>query len=628
MKDFILVYDQDLEQDQLDRFLEKLEVKPDQVVTFQTYDLGSNTSDDNLLLWLSDAQAAELLAAYDESSPSLAFLPHPELKVLSQSLQVPSSKEQAFKGFQDSSQSEVIDFMTVDGKISLNSVVVGESLSILYGSLVPGFFAQLKQRFRRFFNLFRNVKLRIYQVTLGEGSEAKQLEFAAMGILAVAHCESNMIFKRLIKSTGADDGLIHILFFSPKSLFSIIRFGLQNLIFPVKGGIMPDFVSYAGRGSVKIASRDDFDFSVDGKVGKTDSLDLQIFPRKIRVFSNFEPKDSDVKNPSEIHLDMLPTGKLSEELTRKNLPWFRHATTDEFRDLFKILRENSQVNSNFLVLMSLSTLIATFGLFGNSAPVVIGAMILAPMMGPIISLAMGALRQDEFLIKNSLITIFWGVTLGLAFALIITWITPLQTLNSEIVARIRPNLLDLGIAIASGVAGAFAYSREEVSKTLAGVAISVALVPPLAVAGIGLGWGDWNVFWGSLLLLGTNLAGIVMAAVITFLTLGFSPFRLAKKGLFVSLLILLVITTPLVFSFNKMVQENRFIQQLSGKNIPHGLLREIKVIELNPLRLSVTILSDRELKDDDFKQIQAEIEEIIDQPAYLELNLGIKVPVK
>jgi uncharacterized membrane protein len=209
-------------------------------------------------------------------------------------------------------------------------------------------------------------------------------------------------------------------------------------------------------------------------------------------------------------------------------------------------------------------------------------------------------------------------------------ITPLEVLNDQILARIRPNLLDLGIAVASGVAGAYAYSKEEINKTLAGVAISVALVPPLAVAGIGIGWMDWSVFSGAMLLLGTNLAGIVMSAAITFLVLGFSPFRLARRGLLISLGILIVIALPLGLSFNKMVNENLIIQDLAGQEIPHGLLREVKVVQMNPLRLSVTILSETVLTENDFEEIKSEIEEKIQQPIQLEMTLGISLgePIK
>ena len=207
----------------------------------------------------------------------------------------------------------------------------------------------------------------------------------------------------------------------------------------------------------------------------------------------------------------------------------------------------------------------------------------------------------------------------------ISLITPLEVLNDQILARIRPNLLDLGIAIASGIAGAYAYSKEEISKTLAGVAISVALVPPLAVAGIGIGWMDKEVFGGAMLLLGTNLAGITMAAALTFLLLGFSPFRLAKRGLLISLGILAAIALPLGLSFNKMVNETSIIQDLSGKEIPHGLLREVKVVQMEPLKLSVTILSENALDANDFKEIKAEIEEKIGRTASIELTLGVQL---
>jgi hypothetical protein len=145
------------------------------------------------------------------------------------------------------------------------------------------------------------------------------------------------------------------------------------------------------------------------------------------------------------------------------------------------------------------------------------------------------------------------------------------------------------------------------------------------VAGIGLGWGDWNIFWGASLLLGTNLAGIVMAAAVTFLILGLSPFRLAKKGILITILMSVLVTAPLALSFRDMVKENRLIQDLSGKEIPHGLLRKVDVVGLNPLRLSVTILSDKELHQDDFQAIKKEIEAKIKQPIELELTLGVRV---
>jgi uncharacterized hydrophobic protein (TIGR00271 family) len=269
-------------------------------------------------------------------------------------------------------------------------------------------------------------------------------------------------------------------------------------------------------------------------------------------------------------------------------------------------------------------MLATFGLFANSSPVVIGAMILAPLMAPIISLSMGVLRQNKKLIINSFKTVAIGLILSFFCAVIITLITPLYHVNSEITARIRPNLLDLGIAVVSGIAGAYAHAREEVAKTLAGVAIAVALVPPLAVSGIGLGWGDANIFTGAFLLLMTNLAGIILAAAVTFLFLGFSPFRLAQKGLVVSFILVILVSLPLALGFNRMVRENRIINRLSDLEIEGVVLRDINILGMKPLYLSVKVISETPLEDEDLDVLKAKLEERLNEKVELEITMGVK----
>lgn len=145
-------------------------------------------------------------------------------------------------------------------------------------------------------------------------------------------------------------------------------------------------------------------------------------------------------------------------------------------------------------MMILSTLITAFGLYADSAPVIIGAMILAPLISPIVSFSMGLIRYDSNLLKVSFKTILIGTFASLLFASFVSIIIPLKVVTSEISARLTPTLLDLGIAVASGVAAAFAHAKEGIAKSLAGVAIAVALVPPLVVAGVGIGWMDWDVF--------------------------------------------------------------------------------------------------------------------------------------
>lgn len=627
MKSYWLVFDPSIPEDERERFFEKLDPQPKEKISWNNFDLENYSKEDHLLLWLSDEQCQIILGKLkDKGNPNLALLPHPELKLFAKALGIAASKEKAFNWFLEQEKIQAFDLLSVNGETCISSLVIGESLSILFDPQESDFFSSFGKRFSRFLKLFRKVKLETFNIKLKNGEEEKVLKVAAMGILATGHNESSLVFKRLIEDSGLNDGLLQVLILAPKSLFSIIQFGLQNLFFPIKGGRIPDFVSYVSTESLEVSCEKEFTYALDGKEAKAEKLELKVSEKEVNILAGFEQTKESESKRKEINLGKLPTGKLREALTRGYLPWVRHATTEEFKELFTLLKQNSQTTSSFLVLMALSTLIATFGLFANSGPVVIGAMILAPLMGPIISLAMGALRQDGILIKSSLITLFWGILLGLVFAVAITWITPLKTMNSEILARIRPNLLDLGIAVASGVAGAYAHSKEEIAKTLAGVAISVALVPPLAVSGIGLGWGEWNVFWGAALLLGTNLAGIVLAAALTFLVLGFSPFQLAKKGIFISLGLMFLVTAPLFLSFREMVRENQLIQRLSGSHIPHGTLREVKIRNLSPLRISVTILSDKELHQEDFVQIKNEIEEVLDQPIELELTLGVMLP--
>ena len=136
-----------------------------------------------------------------------------------------------------------------------NSLVIGTSMSILYSGTTSGFFASIKQRFSHLVKLFRRVKLKPYTITyLDNDKEEKTIETAAMGILAVAHCESNFVFRRIIAESGLDDGRIHILVLAPKSLFALIQFGLQNLFFPTHGSTLPSFVGYMSSSEEKITA--------------------------------------------------------------------------------------------------------------------------------------------------------------------------------------------------------------------------------------------------------------------------------------------------------------------------------------------------------------------------------------
>ena len=199
------------------------------------------------------------------------------------------------------------------------------------------------------------------------------------------------------------------------------------------------------------------------------------------------------------------------------------------RDRAEIFTEAAGAGTNaglaYWIVLVLAGAIAALGLALNSAAVVIGAMLIAPLLSPVVglglSLAIGdgrlAIETAVIVLVSTLAVIMTGALLALALPV------PFQTITAEIAARTRPTTLDLVIAVCSGLAGAAVTvaRRSRLSGAVPGVAVSVALVPPLAVTGYGIGTGwNWAIIRGSLLLYGANLAGIVMSAMVVFLLAG------------------------------------------------------------------------------------------------------------
>ncbi|MDX5297835.1 MAG: TIGR00341 family protein, partial [Gammaproteobacteria bacterium] len=347
------------------------------------------------------------------------------------------------------------------------------------------------------------------------------------------------------------DGMMHALVLAPRSVMEFLRFLLASVFLPAKSASrLPPFVGHIKTDALTVSSTKPIEYSLDGVVGNEAQLALRVEPRVLSLLPGRHLNTGGGSSNKESYkTQALPVEEARNALVSYPMPWIHHAATEEFKELFLTLRENARASEAFLTLMVLSTLLATVGLFASSAPVIIGAMILAPLMSPIVSLAMGVLRQDERLLSESFRTLCVGIGLALLFAILLTWLTPLQSINSEIGARLKPTLLDLAVAVISGIAGAYAHARAEVARSLAGVAIAVALVPPLAVTGMGIGWLDWSVFSGALLLFLTNLAGIVLAAALTFLWLGYSPFNRARRGLLLSLILVGAVSVPLALGF-------------------------------------------------------------------------------
>ncbi len=295
---------------------------------------------------------------------------------------------------------------------------------------------------------------------------------------------------------------------------------------------------------------------------------------------------------------------------------------------------------NFYLLLALATAIATFGLLTNSAATIIGAMIIAPLMNPITSLAYALVVLSPRLLERSIFTLLTGVILVIVIAYWTTELLGLTTVGSEILGRTTPNSLDLGVALAAGAAAAFAHTRRSIASALPGVAISVALVPPLSVVGIGLCLGslgtqiaasqgvETGIAAGSFILFITNLAGIVFSGSLVFLLPGYGSLKKAALGLIVSLLGLSILLQPLGFSLRELYVKSiamRTIFELR-QNQPQlfpgtGKFRSIKprYREDNLLHLELTI----EVPLKDATNIQERID-IVSQ----EMTKALKQPVK
>ena len=180
----------------------------------------------------------------------------------------------------------------------------------------------------------------------------------------------------------------------------------------------------------------------------------------------------------------------------------------------------------FAVLLFLSTAIATYGVVGDSVATVIGAMIIAPLMRPIMAttagLVMGDLKRagrSLGMVIISVIGVVWVAWLLAELSIVTVPAISIQS-NSQIASRISPRMIDLYAAIWSGAAAAFAMSRKDVSDALPGAAIAIALVPPLCVVGIGMAVGEWSAAGGALLLFLTNFLSILLAGGAVLALLG------------------------------------------------------------------------------------------------------------
>lgn len=554
---------------------------------------------DHVVAFVTDQTAHQLIDIAKTLNLSLGFIPLVQGGPLATWFKLPKEQDNAIRlAFED--DPEALDILRCNNEVVLGSVTIGNtpfvnqrSSTWLRREQSPWRFALywLALLWRSIRNLFT---ISVFPVTIS--TDKKELQTAISGMVAIENDIHSAAARLLDTTISVQDNRVSCVAIAPKSVIQYLEFLFGSLLRRRNQRKLPSCIGYIKTKRLTLTANRPMRLILDGRVRKTDHVELEMYPRAVRInmsdeYHDFhEPIDD---NKDTMRVDNLPQNEERISMITRHLPLFTHALEEDFRELFLQVRDSAIAHPHYLALMILSSIVATLGLFLNSTAVIIGAMVLAPLMAPIVAVAMGLLRSDRSLTFQSLKTIGIGVALGLSVSAFLAILVPVKELTPEIAGRLQPTLLDLGVAIACGIAGAYAYARASVMRSLPGVAIAVALVPPLCVAGIGLGWANLSMIWGAGLLLATNLIGIAGAAALTFLVLGYAPVQRARKGLVLTMASVVVIAIPLAFAFASIYQNYRIERDISQLEFVYNQQPiQFSNIEVNARRNAIYVRAD------------------------------------
>lgn len=293
---------------------------------------------------------------------------------------------------------------------------------------------------------------------------------------------------------------------------------------------------------------------------------------------------------------------------------------------------------DFFLLVFLSCSIATTGLVVDSVAVIIGAMLIAPLMSPILALSLASVAGEGRMMRRSAVALGEGALMAIALSALLGWLAQalpfgsLVEIPSEVLARTRPSPFDLGIALAGGAAAAYALAQPHLSAALPGVAIATALMPPLCTVGIGISLKDPPIALGAMLLFLTNFAAISFAGIVVFVALGFRPLHLETnhgripRSLYIAAVLVLIVTIPLVLLSLRIVRSAELSRQVRQaveaeiQNLPDPQLVSIDVDTRDDvLRLLVTARTSRQPGYSQIVKMQEAIATRLQRPVALQL---------
>lgn len=289
-------------------------------------------------------------------------------------------------------------------------------------------------------------------------------------------------------------------------------------------------------------------------------------------------------------------------------------------------REECGLTERYLFMTAMSGGIAILGLLLSSPAVVIGAMLLSPLMGPIMGLGFALAIGDYNWLKQSARSLAWGSVMAIALCALVVFMSPIQTVTPEIAARTRPNLFDLMVALFSALAGAYAMIRGR-EGTIVGVAIATALMPPLAVVGFGVATLNWTVFSGAMLLYVTNLITIALTAWGMARLYGFRTSLSERNTFYQNVAVATVFTAlaiPLFISLQAIAWETNAQRQIRGEILdnfdPRSRLSQVEIdFDSDPVRIDATVLTP-EIVDDAEANGERALTRELGRPVELTIN--------
>jgi len=580
------------------------------------------------LLWIEQKDYPEILLFADNQHLSLGFLPiaGDPLSQFFKNLDLPTNFDDCLK----CALHEEPLFIDI---IVCNDEVVTHGVNLENQNTMSEFIGdsakftglpKLKFQIKRFFHAF---SLTPHPITLTT-AKGKVISTAITGMVLLDFHKSGPLTNLFTDSISLRDRRISIALFAPQSILSYLQLS-SSLLGSAQKKNLPQQLGYIRTTSLTIKSPVDTHFLLNEKPLTTRELCIKTLSEGVRVNSGeqFRARQKFVDDKENVVCEHLPQHEGRIKYLSTTLPFFTHALESDFKDLFLALKENAKINSTYILLMVLSSLLATLGLFLNSPSIVIGAMVLAPLMAPIISLSMGLLRSDPDLSQHSFSTLFTGMFIALSLSATMAYLLPFQEITNEIEGRLHPSTLDLLVALLSGIAGAFANARENIAKSLPGVAIAVALVPPLCVSGIGVGWLNFDIFYGAMLLFLTNLTGIILAASFSFMIIGFAPFSRAKKGIAFSIFMVSIISMPLILSFSNMQKIATIKQQLVSQNYHFDQqkqqLRNIIVHLGDPIKINADLISTRMPNSQTLNKFEQLLSEQLQKPVTVDFSIRL-----